>query len=401
MTQPKSRFLSFFSSAQAIFWGLLAGVAAGLFLGPKAESLRPIGSIFISLLKLVVVPLVFASIVVGVYRTGTLTRLGTLGGRTLLYYLATTSLAILLGLVLVNLIQPGAGVHLESSGAETDLGSTASFTEFISRLIPENIFSAFSETNILGIIIFAILLGMALLYSGKRAEALISLLKSVEEVFLVLTRGVIWFAPIGVVGLIAPLIGTFGFSVLASFGKFVLVVLFGLFIHGLIVLPLLFKFFSGRSIRDYLSAVKGALVMAFATSSSSATLPVSLASAKEAGIQEETSSFVLPLGATVNMDGTALYEAVVAVFIAQTLGIDLSPFQQLIIYVTATLASIGAAGIPSAGLVTILIVLQAVGLPAVGLGILFAIDRPLDMCRTTVNVWGDLVGCAVVERRVK
>jgi Na+/H+-dicarboxylate symporter len=396
-----ARIVEFLGTTKAIFIGIILGALIGFLMGPSAEGLKPIGTIFISLLKLVVIPLVFVSILVGVYDTGNLARLGKMGGRTMAYYLSTTAISIVVGMILVTLVKPGVGVTLESSGFEPEAEAMDSLLTFLTRLVPDNLFAAFTEMNILGIIIIAILLGIALIFSGNSGKPLVGVLKSAQDVFLILTRGIIRAAPIGVIGLIAPLIGTFGFQIFASFWKFVLVVVGGLLIHAVIIIPLIFKLFSGRSVLAYFGSARKALLSAFATASSSATLPISLQCAKDAGIKEETSSFVLPLGATINMDGTALYEAVIAIFIAQSLGIDLTTMQQVTIFLTATLASIGAAGIPSAGLVTILLVLQAVGLPAVGLGVLFAIDRPLDMCRTTTNVWGDLVGCAVVEGKQK
>lgn len=392
-----NRILSFLGTTRAIFLGILFGVLVGFLMGPSAEALKPVGTIFISLLKLVVIPLVFVSIVAGVYQTGTVARLGTIGVRTLVYYLVTTFLAVLLGMVLVTIVRPGVGVQLESSGFQPEVEAIDSLFQFLTSLVPDNIFKAFVEMNILGIILFAIAFGIALLFSGDRGKPLVLVLKALDDVFLTLTRGIIRLAPLGVIGLLAPLIGTFGFSIFASFWKFVVVVVSGLLFHSVVVLPFIFKLVSDRPLLGYVGSVRKALFTAFATASSSATLPVSLEAARSGGIKDETSSFVLPLGATINMDGTALYEAVTAIFIAQSLGIDLVPGQQFTIFLTATLASIGAPGIPSAGLVTILLVLQAVGLPAIGLGILFAMDRPLDMCRTTVNVWGDLVGCAVVE----
>ncbi|OGX06585.1 MAG: hypothetical protein A3G87_09265 [Omnitrophica bacterium RIFCSPLOWO2_12_FULL_50_11] len=395
------RFISFLGTTRAIFFGILLGALIGFLVGPSAEALKPVGTIFISLLKLVVIPLVFVSIVLGVYQTGTLARLGTIGVRTSVYYLSTTFLAVALGMVLVTIARPGAGVQLESPGFQPEVEAIDSLLGFLTRLVPDNIFTAFAEMNILGIILFAIAVGVSLLFTGDRGKPLVLVLTSLNDVFLTLTRGIIRVAPIGVIGLLAPLIGTFGFSILAPFWKFVLVVLGGLLLHAVVVLPFIFKLFSNRPLFGYVGSVRRALLTAFATASSSATLPVTLESARGGGIKDETSGFVLPLGATVNMDGTALYEGVVAIFIAQSLGLDLTVGQQFTIFLTATLASIGAPGIPSAGLVTILLVLQAVGLPAVGIGILFAIDRPLDMCRTTVNVWGDLVGCAVVEGKIK
>ena len=383
-------------TAQAIFLGIVTGVLLGWLMGPISACLRPLGDIFISLLKLIIVPLIFSSIVVGVHRTGSMARLGKIGGRTLLYYLITTGLAMLLGLILVNLIRPGVGVHL-SHEAAPPASHAGSFQGFLGRLIPQNIFQAFAEMNILPIIVFAVMFGIALLTANRSAKPLVDLMRSTEEVFLVFTRGVMAYAPIGVIGLIAPLVGTFGFDIFLSFDKFILVVLGGLLIHACVVLPLVMKLFSNRSVTAYARSLQKPFLTAFATASSSATLPISMEAARENGISDETASFVLPLGATINMDGTALYEAVVAVFIAQAVDMPLTLGQQGIVFITAMLASIGAAGIPSAGLFTLLLVLEAVGLPAVGLGILFAIDRPLDMCRTTVNVWGDQVGCAVVE----
>ena len=244
-----SRFVSFLGSTRAIFLGFLIGGVIGYLLGPRAEALKPVGDAFISLLKLVVIPLVFVSIVAGVYRTGNLARLGSIGLRTVVYYLTTTSIAIGVGMTLVTLVKPGMGVELESSGFQPEVEATASLVTFLTRMIPDNIFKAFAEMNILGIILFAIGLGVALLFSGEKASPLVSLLDALEDVFLKLTRGILHLAPIGVIGLLAPTIGTFGFSILIDFWKFAAVVLGGLAIHAFILFQLFSSFFQGAPLR--------------------------------------------------------------------------------------------------------------------------------------------------------
>jgi Na+/H+-dicarboxylate symporter len=267
------------------------------------------------------------------------------------------------------------------------------------NMIPDNPIRAAAAGDILPLIVFSLLLGAVLTTLGKRGEALVGFFDSLNEAMMRLTDWVIRLTPIGVFALIATVVADTGPGIFANVGRYMLTVILGLAFHALVTLPLLLRFMGGVRPRVYASKLSPALTTAFSTASSSATLPLTIECVeREAGVSPRVSSFVLPLGATINMDGTALYESVAAVFIAQLYGIDLSMGQQILIFFTATLAAIGAAGIPSAGLVTMAIVLNAVGLPLDGIGIIIAVDRILDMFRTSINVWGDATGCVVVSR---
>jgi len=266
-------------------------------------------------------------------------------------------------------------------------------------MIPANPIEAMANMNILPLIVFALFLGAVLTTLGSRGRPLIEFFDSLNDAMMKMADIVIMLTPVGVFALIAKVVADTGFSIFANLGKYMFTVLLGLTVHAFVTLPVILRFIGGANPRRYVGKISPALTTAFSTSSSSATLPVTLDCVEEgAGISSRVSSFVLPLGATINMDGTALYESVAAVFIAQVYGIDLTFPQQTMVFLTATLAAIGAAGIPSAGLVTMAIVLKAVGLPLEGIGMILAVDRILDMCRTTVNVWGDAVGCAVISR---
>jgi Na+/H+-dicarboxylate symporter len=361
--------------------------------------LGPIGTIFIKLLKMLIVPLILASMVVGVAKVGDIRKLGKLGGRTFVFYLLTTFASVMVGLFVVNLIKPGKGAPLLSGDVPEAARSTIGVWDVVLNMIPANPIEAMAKMDILPVIVFALFLGAVLTTMGTRGRPLVDFFESLNEAMMKMADIVIMLTPIGVFALIAKVVADTGFSIFANLGKYMFTVLLGLAVHALLTLPLLLKFVGGANPLRYVGRVSPALTTAFSTSSSSATLPVTLDCVEErAGISPKTSSFVLPLGATINMDGTALYESVAAVFIAQVYGIDLTFPQQTMVFLTATLAAIGAAGIPSAGLVTMAIVLKAVGLPLEGIGMILAVDRILDMCRTTVNVWGDTVGCAVISR---
>ena len=376
-----------------ILIGMAAGLAFGIFLPAWVPHVAWMGDVFIRLLKLIVIPLIFVSIVAGIVRLGEPKKLSGLGFSSVVYYLGTNATAVFISLILVNLIRPGAGVKIFGTAPET---ATPAFD--ILNFIPENAAAALSRGDSLQIIFVAILTGIGIMFIQPKAATLSRLFEEGHELLLKITGGLIRLAPLGVFGLLAKMAVDLDPSAYAGIGKFVLTLLLGLVIHGAIALPLIFRLFSGRNLWAYFKAVQPALLSAFSTSSSSATLPVTLECVeKKAGVSKEISGFVLPIGATVNMDGTAMYEATACLFIAQALGMEMGLAQQLIIFFTASLAAIGAAAIPSAGLVTLALVLTAVGLPVEGIGFLLAIDRPLDMCPTVVNVWGDMVGCAVLE----
>ncbi len=370
-------------------------------------------------LKLLIVPLIFFSVIAGITRIGDPSKLGKVGGATLVYYLATMLMAVILGTCLVSWIQPGllpeeVRATLQSSGQEFGAASTATrdlssaWLNIVYQIIPVNLLDDMVKVRPLGIIVFAIAFGLALAAGGDKTKAARDICNAAFEGLMILVRWVIWLTPIGVFFLVAWTVGKIGFqSIYGPLGWYMATVLIGLAIHGFIVLPLILKLVGGVSPYQFMWQMKRALMTAVGTDSSSATLPVTIDCAEQEGhCSKRAANFVLPLGATVNMDGTALYEAVAVVFLFQLFGIELELSQLIVVVVTATLAAIGAAGIPSAGLVTMVIVISAVNmnlsgeesspLPIAAIGIIIGVDRILDMCRTAVNVWGDAVGARLI-----
>lgn len=366
------------------------------------------GELFLRALKMVVVPLVVASVMSGVLGLGDVRKLGRPGAVAVGYYLTTTLFAVLLGIFLVNLIQPGIGFEA-APPAEVNTGREAMgigeiFRHLLLMLVPDNLFKAAVEMELLPLISFAILFAAILTTVGEKCEHLRGLIHELHNAFLAVVLALMKVAPVGIFCLVAArfgeaqLEGAF-LETLLKMGQYVLTVLSGLAFHALVTLPLIGWLLTGRNPYRLMADMAEALLTALATASSSATLPLTLECAIDrARIQREAVEFVIPIGATINMDGTALYEAVAVIFIAQLLGIELSFMQQAVVAVTATLAAIGAAGIPEAGLVTMVIVLQAVGLPTEMIGVLLAVDWFLDRFRTAVNVWGDAIGALVVAR---
>lgn len=367
---------------------------------------RAVGNLFLQLLKMVSVPLIITSLITGVTGLGDPEELGKLFGRTIIYYVATSFLAIFTGLVMVNVIRPGKGTTPLVQTAETpDIAAEGKglgeiLYEQLLRLIPENPIAAIAQGEFLSIISFSIAFGIfTLLVRGEAGEVIRRFFWAAFAVMMLMTMAIIHLAPIGVLFLILYATATQGIEIFASLGWYMLAVLLGLFVHATFILPTILHFVARRNPWEYIRAMSPALLTAFSSASSNATLPLTMTCVEQrAGISNKISSFVLPLGATVNMDGTALYEAVAVLFIAQMSGVDLSLTQQIIVAVTALLASIGAAGIPHAGLVMMVVILQAVGLPTESQGLIIAVDRILDMARTSVNVWSDACGCAVVAR---
>ena len=383
-----------------ILIAIVSGAVVGLALGEKAVHLKVLGDMFIQLLKMIIIPLILASMVAGIVSLGNVRRLGRIGLKTFVYYMATTLLAVGVGLVLVNLMRPGVGVDMGAEAVEDMTGrEVPSIISIIEDIIPENLFAAMAENKVLSVIFFSLLLGIAISSIGEKARALTALFESFNAVMMKITDWIMLLAPVGVFALIAYTIGTMGLSVLRPLAVYMVTVILGLSIHAVITLPVLLSLFGKYSPLKFIRDMFSAVATAFSTASSAATLPITMECLREnTGVSNKVASFVLPLGATVNMDGTALYEAVAAMFIAQAYGISLNIGQQLVIMLTATLASIGAAAIPGAGLVTMVIVLRAVNLPLEGIGMILAVDRILDMLRTAVNVWGDACGTAVVAR---
>jgi Na+/H+-dicarboxylate symporter len=360
--------------------------------------LSPVGLVFIKLLKMLIIPLILASMVVGVARVGDIRKLGGLGGKTFIFYVSTTFASVIVGLIAVNIIRPGGDKPLAGNVPDAAY-STLGVGDIILNMIPDNPIRAMANMEILPVIVFALLLGSVLTTLGGKGKPLVDFFESLNDAMMRLADWIIRLTPIGVFALLAEVVAETGPGIFANLGKYMITVFIGLAFHAFVTLPLLLFLIGRVKPKLFIKHVAPAVTTAFSTASSSATLPLTLdCVTNRCGIKARVSSFVLPLGATINMDGTALYESVAAVFIAQVYGIELGFSQQVLVFFTATLAAIGAAGIPSAGLVTMAIVLKAVGLPLEGIGMILAVDRILDMCRTSVNVWGDTVGCSVVAR---
>jgi len=390
-----------------IFVAMALGTAAGLIGGEAfASKVAWLGDTFVKLLKMIIVPLVLTSIVSGVASVGGGAGLGRLFSKTLGYYVLSSFLAILVGLVLVNLIQPGVGANIAGAAQQTlpELESPASVGDLLLRMIPTNVFDAAAGNDMLGVIFFCILLGIAIaMLPDSHRAPLLALFGGGFEAMMKVTGWIIALAPIGVFGLITKVVGTSGLDAFRALALYMITIATGLTIHMFVTLPLLLILLGRINPRIHFRNMLEPLTMAFSTSSSGATLPVTLRTVeRKVGVSNRVSSFVLPMGATVNMDGTALYECAGAIFIAQVLGADLTITQQALVVLTALLASVGAAAVPSAGLVIIFLVLEAINLrgPEVNLivGAMLAIDRPLDMYRTATNVFSDSCGAAIIAR---
>jgi len=389
-----------------ILTAILLGGICGSFFGAKMLPVKFLGNFFMSALKMSIVPLVMCSVIAGMGNLGDMKSLGKEGLITLTYYMATTGLAVLAGMILVNIIQPGSGgekgLAVATHAVKEGTGGL-SVTDVLIGMVSPQIMRSMAEMKILPIIIFSILLGGALASLGERGRETLRVFDTLNDAIIKIIQVIMWIAPVGIFGLIAGRLAEIGGGAsflheLARLGKYALTVILGLGVHSVLTLPTILYLFAGRNPLSYAKGVLNALATAFSTASSSATLPVTMECVEcNNEVSKKSASFVLPLGATINMDGTALYESVAAIFIAQVYGIDLGFGQQAVIFFTSTLAAIGAAGIPEAGLVTMVIVLKAANLPMEGVGLLLSIDWFLDRCRTAVNVWGDTIGAAVVD----
>lgn len=412
----------------ALHWKILIGMILGLGFGLLMKNIemnnlvtdwvKPFGTIFINLLKMIAVPLIVVSLITGLADLKDISKLSKLGGRTVVLYLGTTVLAVSIGLILANVIKPGDYINeisrqslLESftgdANAKIELAASAKNQGPLQALVdvvPENFFQALTDNaSMLKVILFTILIGIGIiLIDEQKSKPVVDFFKGLNDVILKIIDIIMLAAPIGVFALMASLMVEIpDFTTLGALMVYGFTVLTGLLIMTYIVYPTMLYSFTKVGPRRFFSAIAPAQLLAFSTSSSAATLPVTLERVTEhLGVDEEVSSFVLPLGATVNMDGTSLYQAVAAVFIAQAMGIELDLPTQLMIIVTATLASIGSAAVPSAGMVMLVIVLGQAGIPEAGLALIFAIDRPLDMCRTVVNVTSDSAVAAIVANSV-
>lgn len=389
-----------------ILIALILAVLFGIYLKNYVGYIAWMGEVFLRALKMIIIPLIFSSIVSGITNIGSAESIGRLGLKTIIYYISTSIFAILTGLVLVNILKPGVGVDLNlSQTVDLDVNSDT-LGQTLIKIIPDNIFLAMSSNGqMLSVIFFAMLFGFFITRIRSDYQGILTgFFNGVVEVMMKLTMFIIKFTPFGIFGLVAEKVSqqTDLVALMQSMGLYMCVVLFGLIIHSAVTLSLLVKVLGRTSPLQHFNAMRTPLITAFSTSSSSATLPLTIyAVENNSGVSKRISSFVLPLGATINMDGTALYECVAAMFIAQAYGIELSVVSQIIVVITALLASIGAAGIPMAGLVMITIVLTAVGLPLEGVGLILAVDRILDMFRTIVNVWSDTCGAVIIAKTEK
>ena len=391
----------------ALYWQILIAFALsvlyGLFFSEHVHLVAWMGDIFIKALKMIIIPLIFTSIISGIANVGSGDNLGILGFKTIAYYLSTSTAALFTGLVIVNIFKPGVGADLGFANQVEGLGvAKESFGSTLMNIVPDNLFVAMVENQMLSIIFFAILLGFFITKTKEKSQKiLLGFFDSLFELIMKITLFVIRFTPYGIFGIVAKQIAEnndLG-ELFSRLGLFMLVVILALFIHAFIVLPIVLKTIGRVSPIKHFNAMRTPLITAFSTSSSNATLPLTMnAVKKNSGVSTKISSFTLPLGATVNMDGTALYELVAAMFIAQAYGIELTFTEQIIGVLTGLLASIGAAGIPMAGLVMISVVLSAMGLPLEGVGLIIAVDRLLDMFRTTVNVWSDSCGAVIIAK---
>ncbi len=371
---------------------------------PQIKYVSWMGVIFLKALKMIIIPLILMSIISGIANIGSAGNLGRIGLKTILYYLMTSTAAIIVGLFFVNLIRPGEGIDKSFiHSSDIPVVGQHSFSDTLLNIIPENIFVAFTENKMLSIIFFAILFGFFITKINSKSRIFLTdLFNAGFEVMMKITMFIIKFTPLGVFGLVAKTIAEQA-NHLANFtqilGLYTLTVLIALAFHAFVVLPLLLKFVAKVKPFSHLKAMQAALLTAFSTSSSGATLSLTMESVENnSGVSNKISGFTLPLGATVNMDGTALYEAIAALFIAQAYGFDLSISEQIVIVITALLASVGAAAIPMAGLVMITIILSAVDLPLAGIALILPVDRILDMFRTSVNVWSDSCGAVIIAK---
>jgi len=404
-----------------LYTKILIGLVLGIIVGIVANQLKitpffstyikPFGTAFIRLISMVVVPLVFASLFVGTASLNDIRKLGRIGGKTIAYYLCTTAIAIIIGLVLANIFKPGSGLTKAtqeqllanySAEAQTKIDTALKkpgIAETLIDIIPTNPIRSLAEGEMLQIIFFALILGIAItLIPQEKGALVIKFFDGINEAMIKLVHIIMEFAPYGVFALMATIIGEFGLGILGPLFKYSIIVIVGLILHVAITYTLALKLLTKArvNLRRFYRGIRPAQLIAFSSSSSSATLPVTMECVEEnLGVSKEISSFVLPLGATINMDGTALYQGVAAVFIAQVFGMDLTVGQQLTIVLMATLASIGAAGVPGVGMITLTMVLKQIGIPLEGIALILGVDRILDMCRTIVNITGDAT-CATV-----
>ncbi|MCI2242021.1 dicarboxylate/amino acid:cation symporter [Adlercreutzia faecimuris] len=384
-----------------IFIALVLGILAGLGLQGAPEVaetyVKPLGTIFLNLIKMIVVPLVLFSIIAGVVSLQDVRKVGAIGGKTILLYLATTACAVTLGLVFANVMNVGAGYSLDSGELAYEAQAAPSLIDTIVGIFPSNFFQPMADATMLQVIVIAVVFGFGIIAAGPKARVVVDFVEAMSEVCIQIMRGILLVAPIGVFGLIAPVIAANGPDVLLPLAWLVAVAYVAMACQITVVYSALVKALARRSPLGFLRGELPVIGFAFASASSVGSLPLNMECAEKMGVSKEVYSFVLPLGATINMDGTAIYQGVCAIFIAQVFGVELTLGQQLTVVLTSVLASIGTAGVPGSGMIMLAMVLQSVGLPVEGVALVAGVDRILDMARTTVNVTGDAAVAQCVD----
>ena len=382
------------------------GIAVGIMLQGNPDIadnyIKPFGTIFLNLIKMVVVPVVLFSIISGVISLKDIRKVGQIGGRTLLFYLCTTAIAVTLGLVMANVLQVGSGYTLDTSNLQAYEAQTIpSFIDTFVNIFPSNAIQPLADATMLQVIVIALFFGFGIIMAGEKGQPAADFINSMTEVCVKIMGMIIRLSPIGVFALMAPVVASNGPSVLLPLLKLVGIVYLTCIIHMIVCYSSSVKLFAKMSPIRFFKGMTSAMLFAFSSASSVGTLPLNLECTEKLGVEPDVASFVLPLGATINMDGTAIYQGVCAVFIAQLYGIDLTISAQLMIIMTATLASVGTAGVPGSGVIMLAMVLPSVGLPLEGIALVAGVDRILDMARTTTNITGDAACTIVVNASVK
>ena len=389
-----------FNLVTQIFIAFVLAIILGSIFGSSIDFLQPLGDLFLRLIKFIIAPLILSTLVVGVAGSSDPQQLGRIGLKTVAYYLATTAVAIVIGLVVAFAMSPGKGLDISAEGlAVPDIATEEqqSTITTILNIIPENPFDALASGNILQIIFFALFIGLAITFVGEKAQPVYRFFEGFSEVMFKITGIIMKVAPIGILGLLAPIVGQYGLSVLLPLLKVILAVYIACIIHAVVVYSSAVKVFGKMNPLKFFKGISPAALVAFSTASSAGTLPVTIKNTNEnLGVPNKITSFVLPLGATVNMDGTAIYQGVAVVFIAQFFDLNLSLMQLLTVVLVTVLASIGTAGVPGAGLIMLTMVLTSVNMPLEGIALIAGIDRILDMMRTSVNIVGDASAAVVV-----
>lgn len=391
------------SMKKSYLWQILAAfvlaIIVGLLLGERATYVQPLGDLFLRLIKFIIVPLILATIIIGVTNAGDMKKLSRLGGKTIAFYLATSVIAVAIGLVVAILVSPGTGVDVELKEENIPSVETQSVIDTLLNIIPTNPVESLATANVLQIIFFAIFLGIGITLVGDKARPVERFFHGLAEIMYKITGVVMTLVPLGIFGLLTPIVGQYGLDVLMPLMKLILAVLIASILHVAVIYSIALKTLGKMNPLHFFKGILPAATVAFTTCSSSGTLPVTMKNTQEnLGVSKETTSFVLPLGATINMDGTAIYQGIAVVFTAQYFGTSLSLGQLVIVALVATLASIGAAGVPGAGMVMLTMTLAAVNLPLEAIALVAGIDRILDMIRTTVNIMGDAAASVVVEQ---